>query len=402
MLGLPGAARHLPRRCRRIGGRPARRSHRRAHRSCPERPRTRTGRSTFTSGTPPTSRAADRPKTVYRSVLPARSCSRSLGSAVVEGRGRDRPRGGGDRSAGGPFPVIVFSHGATNDPIDYAHMLERIAAGGFVVAAPGHTNNTQDDARIDYINRQATAPPVSPRPCHMQRRAARPLLQDERPVSMATASGTSGQSWTSFPPGSGIASTSRARASWGTPAGPSPRWPPPAAAPPGGSSGWASLEPRVKAIMGMAIGAAAITHGQPRKVVVPTVLVAGGKDTTPRPQTVSRTPSRRSRAPTSCLSGSRTRPTAASTRPTAHSCSRRGRRSTSTMTASSTGRGGEPGPGPRPAHRRADRGVPADVPVRQSGVLLRREVLHQPGRHPAGGRRHPERRVRLQRDPCAK
>ena len=53
------------------------------------------------------------------------------------------------------FPVIVFSHGNQNDPIDYAHTLELIASAGFVVAAPARTNNTQDDVRIDYINAQA-------------------------------------------------------------------------------------------------------------------------------------------------------------------------------------------------------------------------------------------------------
>ena len=38
-----------------------------------------------------------------------------------------------------------------NDPIDYAYTLELIASEGFVVAAPYHVNNTQDDVRIDYI-----------------------------------------------------------------------------------------------------------------------------------------------------------------------------------------------------------------------------------------------------------
>jgi predicted dienelactone hydrolase len=57
--------------------------------------------------------------------------------------------------SGGAFPVIVFSHGSENDPIDYAHTLERIAAGGFVVAAPYHTNNTQDDVRRDAANTKA-------------------------------------------------------------------------------------------------------------------------------------------------------------------------------------------------------------------------------------------------------
>jgi predicted dienelactone hydrolase len=53
---------------------------------------------------------------------------------------------------GHAFPVIVFSHGSVNDPIDYAHTLELIAGAGFVVAAPSHVNNTQDDVRIDFVN----------------------------------------------------------------------------------------------------------------------------------------------------------------------------------------------------------------------------------------------------------
>src|SRR4051812_12688071 len=56
---------------------------------------------------------------------------------------------------GKPYPVVVFSTGNQNDPIDYAYTLELIAAGGFVVAAPYHANNTADDVRIDYINQQA-------------------------------------------------------------------------------------------------------------------------------------------------------------------------------------------------------------------------------------------------------
>lgn len=51
--------------------------------------------------------------------------------------------------------MIVFSHGAVNDPIDYAFTLELIAGAGFVVAAPYHVNNTQDDVRIDFANSQA-------------------------------------------------------------------------------------------------------------------------------------------------------------------------------------------------------------------------------------------------------
>lgn len=54
----------------------------------------------------------------------------------------------GDRS----FPVIIFSHGNQNNAVDYAYTLETLASFGFIVAAPDHVNNTQDDIRLDFIN----------------------------------------------------------------------------------------------------------------------------------------------------------------------------------------------------------------------------------------------------------
>jgi predicted dienelactone hydrolase len=54
-----------------------------------------------------------------------------------------------------PFPVIVFSHGHQNNVIDYVYTLEDLASAGFIVAAPDHVNDTQDDVSIDFINSQA-------------------------------------------------------------------------------------------------------------------------------------------------------------------------------------------------------------------------------------------------------
>lgn len=54
-----------------------------------------------------------------------------------------------------PFPVIIFSHGSQNNAIDYAYTLETLASFGFIVVAPDHVNDTQDDVRIDFINSQA-------------------------------------------------------------------------------------------------------------------------------------------------------------------------------------------------------------------------------------------------------
>ncbi len=63
------------------------------------------------------------------------------------------PTDAGDGGRG--FPVIVFSHGSTDLPLDYYVTLERLAARGFVIAAPAHLNNTADDVKIDLVNKQA-------------------------------------------------------------------------------------------------------------------------------------------------------------------------------------------------------------------------------------------------------
>jgi hypothetical protein len=49
----------------------------------------------------------------------------------------------------------LSSHGAQNNAIDYVYTLETLASSGFIVAVPDHLNNTQDDARIDFINSEA-------------------------------------------------------------------------------------------------------------------------------------------------------------------------------------------------------------------------------------------------------
>jgi predicted dienelactone hydrolase len=55
------------------------------------------------------------------------------------------------------FPVIIFSHGNGNDAFDHVYLLETLASYGYVVAAPDHLNNTQDDVRIDFANTTAVA-----------------------------------------------------------------------------------------------------------------------------------------------------------------------------------------------------------------------------------------------------
>jgi predicted dienelactone hydrolase len=187
--------------------------------------------------------------------------------------------------AGGPFAVIVFSHGSTNDAIDYAYTLEAIASAGFVVAAPGHTNNTQDDARRDFINDQARLlgqprlfncnDGLPPRPLPV---TGGDCSKSNVPFNMADRVRDISKVLDELPAWFGSrVDTSRAGVmghSRGTVT---------ALAAAGGSTTWGfGPEPRIKALMGMAIGAPAITSGANlANVTIPAVLVAGGKDTNP-------------------------------------------------------------------------------------------------------------------------
>ncbi|WP_433535532.1 alpha/beta hydrolase family protein [Micromonospora sp. CA-249363] len=60
-------------------------------------------------------------------------------------------------AADGRFPVVMFSHGLTGRPDDYATLLTRWAAAGFVVAAPTfpHTSRGSDGNILDVLNQPA-------------------------------------------------------------------------------------------------------------------------------------------------------------------------------------------------------------------------------------------------------
>ena len=74
------------------------------------------------------------------------------------------------------FPLVIFSHGNGSSPLDYIPTLEHLASHGYVVAAPWHARNNQDEVRAGFINRQAgwttpgqpqllPCPGVLPMPC---------------------------------------------------------------------------------------------------------------------------------------------------------------------------------------------------------------------------------------------
>lgn len=191
---------------------------------------------------------------------------------------------------GPALPVIVFSHGSTNDPIDYAQTLELIAGAGFVVAAPAHVNNTQDDVRIDFINdeaKRATGDPQlrlftcrdgRPSPCS-RGNVARSMEDRVRDISYTLdkldkdkvghwslaervdksqvgVMGHSRGTVTALAAAGGSRTGTNETRPWGF-----------------------DPEPRVKAVMGLAIGGRGITFGADlAQVEVPTLLVAGQGD----------------------------------------------------------------------------------------------------------------------------
>jgi predicted dienelactone hydrolase len=207
---------------------------------------------------------------------------------------------------GPPFSVIIFSHGSTNHPIDYAYTLENLAGEGFVVAAPAHVNNTQDDVRVDFINEQAGFQLLA---CLDGR--APPCSRDDVPANMNdrvrdityvldVLPGVFGDRVDATE--AGVMGHSRGTAT--------------ALAIAGGSTTWGiTPDPRIKAIMTMAAAAPSITFSTNlSEVVVPTLLVAGGLDRG-SPRRSARAFLIRSRATKSCWSQFRMQSIARSTRP---------------------------------------------------------------------------------------
>lgn len=64
-------------------------------------------------------------------------------------RARDNPT---IKTRGRSYPLIVVSHPNAGDPFNSSKLNERLASYGYIVAAPFHNGDTQDDVRIDFIN----------------------------------------------------------------------------------------------------------------------------------------------------------------------------------------------------------------------------------------------------------
>ena len=183
---------------------------------------------------------------------------------------------------GKPFPVVVFSTGNQNDPIDYAHTLELIAAGGFVVAAPYHADNTADDVRIDYINQQAGTRLIScndglpPRATFGPGDCSKAIVPNSiadraRDLSAVLNSLPAWLGTRVDPAQVGVFGHSRGTLT--------------ALTATGGSTAWGvAPEPRVQAIMGVSIGTQALVNQiSLANVKAPALLVAGSLDATSPP-----------------------------------------------------------------------------------------------------------------------
>ena len=94
----------------------------------------------------------DAPPSIYKSRLkgvPLPGPWAALSWEFAAERARDNPS---LKTRGHPYPLIVVSHPSVGDPFSSSKFSERLASYGYIVAAPFHNGDTQDDVRIDFIN----------------------------------------------------------------------------------------------------------------------------------------------------------------------------------------------------------------------------------------------------------
>ena len=191
----------------------------------------------------------------------------------------ERARQGVAIERGGPsFPLIIFSHPARSDPLNAAPTLERLASHGFVIAAPWHAGDTQDDRIADVINTEAEkridCSDLGPSPCldpsaqnSVQNRAldVRALLDDAEREGEDSAIRRYVEDRVDVTR-SALLGQSRGSVT--------------ALAAAGGSAAWnIASEPRIRAIMVQAIAQPPITEAQDAHLIdVPSVVVTSKAD----------------------------------------------------------------------------------------------------------------------------
>ena len=109
----------------------------------------------------------DAPQSTYKSRLkgvPLPGPWDALSWEVAAERATDNPHIK-TRGHGHPYPLIVVSHPAGGDPFSSSKINERLASYGYIVAAPFHNGDTQDDARTDFINAHPDRDPAGVLSC---------------------------------------------------------------------------------------------------------------------------------------------------------------------------------------------------------------------------------------------
>jgi pimeloyl-ACP methyl ester carboxylesterase len=226
----------------------------------------------------------------YESASPMLFASRLQGRPIIDPNNPDRwlpmsyavvaerARQGVAVDQGGPsFPLIIFSHPAQSDPLNAAPTLERLASHGYVIAAPWHERDTQDDRIIDVINSRAGAKILQcfdggPSPCldPIAQRSVQNRALDVRAL-LDSAELRHGAVRRYFgdrvdPTRAALLGQSRGSVT--------------ALSLAGGSAAWnIASEPRIRAIMIQAIAQPGVTSAQDvHRIDIPSVVVAGKID----------------------------------------------------------------------------------------------------------------------------
>ena len=180
---------------------------------------------------------------------------------------------------GPAFPLIIVSHPAQSQPYNYGPLLERLASHGYVIAAPYHEGDTQEDRIIDLINQRAGSKIVTcfdggPSPCQD---GAQKAVQN-RARDLAAILDSIGEYFGERVDTARVGLLGHSR---GTIT---------ALAAAGGSIAWnIQPEPRISGIMMQAIGMPDITGAQDvHEIKIPALFVAGKIDrNTPMPISVA-------------------------------------------------------------------------------------------------------------------
>lgn len=149
-------------------------------------------------------------------------------------------------TGGGPFPIVIFSHGNGGQPQFHKYFTEHLASWGFIVAAPPHPGDTSADCSPCPVSaivasareRPADVTLVLDKLIALKDDPAQPLGKIIDPTRTALA-GHSFGGWTSI---------------------------------------FAAPDGRFNAVISMAPGAPEILLGRAAKVTVPTLILGGDKD----------------------------------------------------------------------------------------------------------------------------